>query len=322
MPDFNLFDSVATELNIVEQNLITSIDTNIDILHEASVHLIHAGGKRLRPAFVLLASRLFNRDITKSIPMAVALELVHMATLVHDDVIDNSMARRGTITVKKGWGNKVSIYSGNYIFAKSLAIVAQYNRSDLLEIMADTSVKICEGEIIQMFSSYNVDIGIKNYLRRIERKTALLIAVSCQLGALVSNAPAGQVNNIEKYGYFLGMAFQVTDDILDLVADEEILGKPTGSDIRQGVITLPALYAMYHSKHRKELREALASPEQCNLNTARIIDMITDSDGIDYAHYVSQRYAVKAQNQLKKLPDIPEKQVFYDIANYILDRDY
>lgn len=322
MSDFDLFDTVELELNIVEQLLAESINTNIDILHDASVHLIHAGGKRLRPAFALLAARLFKEDISTAIPMAVALELVHMATLVHDDVIDNSVTRRGTITVKKGWGNKVSIYAGNYILAKSLAIVAEYKRSDLLEIMADTSVKICEGEIIQMFSSFNVDIGLKNYLRRIERKTALLIAVSCQLGALVCDAPLKQVRDIERYGYFLGMAFQVTDDILDLVADEEVLGKPTGSDIRQGVITLPALYAMHHSKHRQELRLALASPEECNLNTDKIIDMIQDSDGIDYAYYASKRYAIKAQKQLEMLPDIPEKKVFYDIANYILDRDY
>lgn len=322
MSDFNLFSPIENELNEVEQQLTKNIITNIDILHEASVHLINAGGKRLRPAFALLAARLFQKDINNTIPMAVALELVHMATLVHDDVIDNSVTRRGTITVKKGWGNRVSIYSGNYILARSLALVAEYNRSDLLNIMAETSMKIVEGEIIQMLSSFNVDMGLKNYLRRIERKTALLISVSCQLGALVCDAPAKYVNDLQKYGYFLGMAFQVTDDILDLIADEEVLGKPTGSDIRQGVITLPALYAMHHSKHAKELKIALASSEICNNNTEKIIEMIQDSDGIDYSYYVSQRYARKAQAQLKNLPDVPEKEALYDIASYILEREF
>lgn len=322
MSDFNFFDSIESELEIVEKQLTENIDTNIDILHDASVHLIHAGGKRLRPAFALLTARLFQKDINDVIPMAVALELVHMATLVHDDVIDNSVARRGTITVKKGWGNRVSIYAGNYILAKSLMLVSGYKRNDLLEIMAETSIKICEGEITQMFGSFNVDIGLKNYLRRIERKTALLIAVSCKLGALISNAPAKDVKDIERYGHFLGMAFQVTDDILDLVADEEVLGKPVGSDIRQGVITLPALYAMNNSKHSDELKLALTSPEECENNTGKIIDMIQDSDGIDYAYYVSKRYAIKAQQQLHRLPDVPEKKVLHDIANYILERDY
>lgn len=322
MADFNLFSGIEVELSEVERQLTKNIITNIDILYDSSVHLINAGGKRLRPAFALLAARLFQKDINNAIPMAVALELVHMATLVHDDVIDNSLTRRGTITVKKGWGNRVSIYAGNYILARSLSIVAGYNRRDLLDIMAETSMKIVEGEIIQMLSSFNVNIGLKNYLRRIERKTALLISVSCQLGALVSNAPEEHVRNLQKYGYYLGMAFQVTDDILDLIADEEILGKPTGSDIRQGVITLPALYAMHNSKHAEELRVALASSEICNKNTQDIIEMIKDSDGIDYSYYVSQRYARKAQEQLNNLPDVPEKEALYEIASYILDREY
>ncbi len=322
MSEFNLFSLVQPELNQVEKELKQSINSNIDILHEASIHLINAGGKRLRPAFALLVARLFKPDISNAIPMAVALELIHMATLVHDDVIDNSQARRGTFTVKKGWGNRISLYSGNYILARSLALIAQYKRNDLLEIMAETSMKICEGEIIQMLSSFNVNIGLKNYLRRIERKTALLIAVSCELGALVADAHADRVRDLQRYGYFLGMAFQVTDDILDLVADEEVLGKPTGSDIRQGVITLPALYAMYHGKHGQELKLALASPEKCNNDTEKIIDMILDSDGIDYSYYVSQRYAKKAQIQLQNFPDLPEKKALLDIANYILERDY
>lgn len=322
MADFDLFSGIEVELSEVERQLTKNIITNIDILYDSSVHLINAGGKRLRPAFALLAARLFQKDINNAIPMAVALELVHMATLVHDDVIDNSLTRRGTITVKKGWGNRVSIYAGNYILARSLSIVAGYNRRDLLDIMAETSMKIVEGEIIQMLSSFNVNIGLKNYLRRIERKTALLISVSCQLGALVSNAPEEHVRNLQKYGYYLGMAFQVTDDILDLIADEEILGKPTGSDIRQGVITLPALYAMHNSKHAEELRVALASSEICNKNTQDIIEMIKDSDGIDYSYYVSQRYARKAQEQLNNLPDVPEKEALYEIASYILDREY
>lgn len=322
MSDFNLFSLVETELNIVEDELTKNINTKIELLNAASLHLIDAGGKRLRPAFALLAANLFKEDIDDVIPMAVALELVHMATLVHDDVIDDSLTRRGTITVKKGWGNRLSIYSGNYILARSLALVAQYKRSDLLEIIAKTSVQICEGEIVQMLGSFDVNIGLKNYLRRIQRKTALLIAVSCQLGALVANAPPKDIKSIQKYGYFLGMAFQVTDDILDLVADEEILGKQTGSDIRQGVITLPAIYAMQNSKHAKELKIALASPEICNNSTEKIIDMILDSNGIDFSYYVSKCYAHKAQEQLYNLPDTEVKKAFYDIANYMLDREY
>ncbi len=245
-----------------------------------------------------------------------------MATLVHDDVIDNSSIRRGTETVKSGWGNRVSIYAGNYVFARSLSIISTYQRSDLIDVLARASMKICEGEIIQMLSCYNVNLGLKNYLRRIERKTALLISVSCELGAMIRHAPLQEIIALRNYGYYLGMGFQITDDILDIIADEETLGKPTGSDIRQGVITLPALYALRHDPNGQELAQLLSSPEACINKAERIIEIISDSDGIDYAYYATQHFALKAQKQLDVLPDLPVKKNLYDIANFIIAREY
>ncbi|WP_242848948.1 polyprenyl synthetase family protein [Syntrophomonas palmitatica] len=296
MPDFNFFDSVEKELELVEVNLASNVDSSVGLLNQASVHLIEAGGKRMRPAFTLMAASIFQEELEPIIPAAVALELIHLATLVHDDVIDNSDKRRGTETVKKAWGNRVSIYAGNFIFARALGLVAGYKRSDIVALLADASMKICEGEIIQMLSCYNVKLGLKNYLRRIERKTALLISVSCAMGAMLANALPGQIEALSKYGYYLGMAFQVTDDILDFIADEKILGKPTGSDIRQGVITLPALYALKHDIHRDELAVLLSSPEACEAKADRIIEIITNSDGIDYSYFVSRHFAIKLAN--------------------------
>ena len=322
MPETNFFKLVEEELALVESGLAENLDSPIDIMNQASVHLIKAGGKRLRPAFALLAARFYGEDLEEVIPAAVALELIHMATLVHDDVIDNSAIRRGTKTVKSGWGNRVSIYAGNYVFARSLAIMSTYQRSDLIDVLATASMKICEGEIIQMLSCYNVNLGLKNYLRRIERKTALLISVSCELGARIRNAPLSEMIALKNYGYYLGMGFQITDDILDIIADEETLGKPTGSDIRQGVITLPALYALRHDPDRQELAQLLSSPEACTNEAERIIEMIIDSDGIDYAYYATQHFAVKAQKQLKLLPDSSVKRTLYDIADFIIAREY
>ncbi|MEN6325290.1 MAG: polyprenyl synthetase family protein [Syntrophomonas sp.] len=322
MSNFNFFSPIAEEMIMVEAQLGQNINSDIVMLNDASSHLIKAGGKRLRPAFALLSARLFTEDLKDVIPIAVALELIHMASLVHDDVIDNSSTRRGTVTVKSEWGNRVSIYAGDYILAKALSMVAKYQRSEIVDVLAEASMKICEGEVIQMLSCYNVTLGLKNYLRRIERKTALLISVSCQLGAMVANASPEQVKAVKDYGYFLGMAFQVTDDILDIIADEQVLGKPTGSDIRQGVITLPALYALKHSPHCEELAKLLASPESCAHYTERIIDIITDTDGIDYAYYITRHYARKAQEQLKYLPEIPIKKNLFNMADFILARDF
>ncbi|HWP98483.1 MAG TPA: polyprenyl synthetase family protein [Syntrophomonadaceae bacterium] len=322
MSEFEIFSPVARELNIVETQLQESIHSPLDILHHASVHLVQAGGKRLRPAFALIAARFYREDLSEVIPLATALELLHMASLVHDDVIDNSDTRRGTHTVKSAWGNRVSIYTGNFLFARSLSLLADYERRDIVGVLADASMKICEGEIIQMMSCYNVNLGLKNYLRRIERKTALLISVSCQVGAMLCNAPQIEISAHSRYGYYLGMAFQITDDILDLVADEKTLGKPTGSDIKQGVITLPALYALKNGPYSRELAAMISSPECCQQDTGRIIDMILESDGIDYAYHITRLYAEKARRQIERLPDSPLKETYSRITNFITDRDF
>lgn len=322
MTGLDLFDPVSTELNMVETGLLTSIDTDLPVLEQAASHLIKAGGKRLRPAFVLLAAKFFGDEVKHAIPLAISLELIHMASLVHDDVIDDSELRRGKPTVKSQWGNRLSIYTGNYVLAKSLALAADYQRRDVIEVMANTSMSICEGEIRQMRSCFDVGQGLKDYLRRIERKTALLIAVSCQLGAMVSMASPEHVQALKRFGYYLGMAFQITDDILDFVADESILGKPVGSDIRQGVITLPAIYAIRCSPQGKRLAELLSSPESCSERAEEIIGLITDSDGIDYAYYASNRFTEMALRQLDRLPDVRVKESFRRITEFISGREY
>ncbi len=322
MIGFNSFKDIDKELGLVEANLASSVESQLSIMNQASVHLIKAGGKRLRPAFALLAGSFYKKDLAPLIPAATALELIHMATLVHDDVIDDSETRRGTATVKSAWGNRISIYAGNYIFARALGLISEYQRSDVVDLLAESSMKICEGEIIQMLSCYNVHLGLKNYLRRIERKTALLISVSCELGAMIAKAPAREIEALRNYGYYLGMAFQVTDDILDFIADEKILGKPTGSDIRQGVITLPALYALKHGPGRQELAASLSSPERCLSQAEEIIGMILESDGIEYSYYVTSHFAGKAKKQLEYLPAVPARERLYEIADFIMSRDY
>ncbi len=322
MSSFGFFAPIEKELNLVEKQLSTYIISGLPLLDEASAHLIKAGGKRLRPAFALLAARVFQEEVSEVIPLAVALELIHMATLVHDDVIDNSDTRRGTATVKSAWGNRVSLYAGNYIFAQAMAIIASYCRSEVTDVIARASMQICEGEIVQMLSCYDVSLGLKNYLRRIERKTALLISVSCELGAMICGASLTEIDALKNYGYYLGMGFQITDDILDFVADEKTLGKPTGSDIRQGIITLPSLYALKYSRERQELSTLLSSPQACLERPERIIDIVLDSDGIDYAYAVTQHFAEKARRQLGLLPDVPIRNTFYELTDFILDRDY
>ena len=322
MSHFSFFNPISNELDVVEQKLFENINTSLALLDEASAHLIKAGGKRIRPGFALLAARMYMTSLERAIPLAVTLELIHMASLVHDDVIDNSETRRGADTVKKRWGNRMSIYAGDYILARSLAVVNEYNRPDVVDVLADASMRICEGEIKQMLSCYDVEQGLKDYLRRIQCKTALLISVSCQLGAMISAAPPQEIEALKKYGYYVGMTFQITDDILDLVADEKTLGKPTGNDIRQGIITLPVIYALRFLPDRYKFKTMLSQPDIYRSETANIINMVVESGGIEYAYEVSRKYAYLAQQQLLLLPDKPEKQILSDIADFILIRNF
>lgn len=320
MAEFKLFEPIQKELNLIDNEIMQVLDTDIQILWESSTHLLKAGGKKIRPAFVLLCARLYTDNLQKAVKMAAALELIHISSLVHDDVIDNSSVRRGQPTVKALWGNRASLYTGNYTLAKSLLLISEYEREDIVELIARASMLICEGEIRQMDSCYDVEQGMKSYLRRISRKTALLISLSCEIGGLICDAPAEQVKALKQYGYYLGMAFQITDDILDFVSDQEVLGKPVGSDIRQGVITLPAIYALRYSPRRERLGRILANEEARKEDIEEALEVIMDSGGIDYAYECSCKYVSLARRELDRLPETPVRENLAGISDYITDR--
>jgi heptaprenyl diphosphate synthase len=317
----DIFASIRPELNRVEEQLYAIIDTGNPFLKDASEHLIKAGGKRLRPAFVLLSGSFFLDDLEYLIPMAVSLELVHMATLVHDDVIDNSPYRRGRPTVKAVYGNRLSVYSGDYLLAKSLALAASYGRDDVISLMAQASVRLCEGEITQMQTCYDVDQEYKDYLKRIEQKTALLMSLSCHLGALLAGGSPEMVRILKAYGLYLGMAFQIIDDILDFTADQAVLGKPTGSDLRQGIITLPALFALRHSQGER-LRAIIENPEKLEQEAESALNMVKASGGIEYSYQIAQRFVDKARQRLVKLEDSQARNLLDSLASFVCDRDF
>jgi heptaprenyl diphosphate synthase len=319
----DLFCEIRKELQVVENELKSVVKTQNQLLTETSTHLLNAGGKRLRPALSLYGATFYNFNLEKVLPLAVALELIHMASLVHDDVVDASLTRRGIPTVKAKWGNSISTHIGSYLFAKSLMLIAKYQDTPLIsKVLSDTSVKMCEGEIQQISTTFDIDQSIREYFYRIKRKTALLIAASIQLGAVACGAPASIHLPLRRYGYNVGMAFQVTDDILDLVADQNQLGKPVGSDLRQGIITLPVIYALAKSPDRKRLVEIVnkTGKETCEIKEA--ISIINDSGAIDYSFEISRKFINRAKGALKTLPDIPSRLTLDRAADFISIRKY
>lgn len=316
-----LYRSLAEELNEVEDGLEESIDMEIPLLYETSTHLLKAGGKRIRPLFVLVSGKFgqFNREAL--ITVAVTLELIHMATLVHDDVIDDAATRRGRETVKAKWDNKIAVYTGDYLFSKALMRITEISDPRVAQTLSRAILEMSIGEIEQLHDFYRIEVGLRHYLRRIKRKTALLISISAALGGLVSGAPEPVVRNLKRFGYYVGMAFQITDDILDFTGTEAELGKPAGSDIRQGNITLPTIYSLQKSPERETLSRWIEGRD-LEERLPDILTMIREGGGIEYSRHLASRYLEKARRVLAQLPEIPARDGLYAIADFIEKRKY
>ncbi|KHF40340.1 heptaprenyl diphosphate synthase component II [Halalkalibacter okhensis] len=318
-----IYMQFQSDINIIEKELEETVLAKNEVLQEAATQLLRAGGKRIRPVFVLLAARFGQYDINKLKHIAVPLELIHMGSLVHDDVIDDAELRRGKKTIKSQWDNRVAMYTGDFIFGKALETSTFFANPQIHQILSNAMVEMCLGEIEQIKDQYNWGQHFRVYLRRIKRKTALLIAVSCELGALAANADRDIQRNLYQFGYNVGMSFQITDDILDFVGTEEQLGKPAGGDLRQGNVTLPALYAMHNDiKIRQLIKEMLATNYPEDIDVSPILTAIKKSGGIEYSISISDQYLEKAYQALERLPDTEEKTYLREIAAYIGKRKF
>jgi heptaprenyl diphosphate synthase len=322
LPD--LLADLRSDLAYVEAELERSIEIDHGLLNEAAAHLLKAGGKRIRPVFVLLSGRFGDYSLERLKHVAVALELIHMGSLVHDDVIDDADIRRGRLTVKSKWDNRVAMYTGDYIFARALMTISELEHPDIHRILSRAMVQMCLGEMEQIRHLYDAGQSVRDYLRRIRRKTALLIAVSCQLGALAAGAPRQAAAQLYRYGYNTGMAFQIRDDILDITGTAERLGKPPGSDIRQGNITLPYLYALQDETYCDRMLEGIARLRDAEGqgDASGLIALVRESGGIGRAEALAARYIAKATDALAKLPDVPARRHLAEITALLAHRDH
>ncbi|WP_437828494.1 heptaprenyl diphosphate synthase component II [Niallia taxi] len=315
-----MYSFLNSDLEIIEKTLEETVNANTSILRDSSLHLLKAGGKRIRPIFVLLAGQIGQYDIHVIKKAAVALELIHMASLVHDDVIDDSDLRRGQPTIKAKWDNKVAMYTGDYIFAKSLEIMSELKKPAVHKVLADTIVEVCIGEIQQIKDKYYFEQNVRDYFRRIKRKTALLISASSLVGAIASDVEEKHQKKLHKFGYYVGMSYQIIDDILDFVGTEEELGKPAGGDLLQGNITLPVLYAMEDEGIRK--RVSTVQEEMDREELLEIIELIKSTDAIDRSMKISNAYLQKALDAIADLPKGRSKTALINIAKYLGKRKF
>ena len=317
-----MFEIVENDLQRLEAELLSVIHSPEPLITDMSQHLVEAGGKRLRPAVYFMCAQNRVCDTEKIMTMAVAIELIHMATLVHDDVIDNSAIRRGRPTANSCWGNQSSVLIGDYLFAKAFSLVANKVSNQMLKVLTDVICSMCEGEINQNRSTFNADQVEQDYLARIAQKTADFIAASCELGGLAANLPSDEVQAFREYGYSLGMAFQITDDILDITASAEQLGKPVGNDLRQGIVTLPVIFALQHSPHSAELREIVQTQNMTEEKVKRGLAIIHETDAIEYCYSRVADYLKKARSIIPASVDVDHRQAFIEVADFVGLRKY
>lgn len=309
------------EVKEVEKLLNTYINSDQKTINEACRYLLSSGGKRIRPLFTLIASQFGDSQSQDVRVVATTLELIHMASLVHDDVIDKSEKRRGKLTIAKKWDIQTAVLTGNYLLSQSLNAVSEVQHPKVHEQLAKGIIEVCRGELFQFEDQFVINQSITNYLRRIKRKTALLISLSTELGAYSANTDETTVKKLSKIGYYIGMSYQIIDDILDFTSTEKSLGKPVGSDLRNGHLTLPVLLKMRNNeqfKYRVNQLNSNSSDEDFN----QVIEEVIHSEELQEAKLVSNRYLNKATELVNSLENESGKKMLSHIIKRITDRNH
>lgn len=325
-------NEVTTTVNLMIEKML-SHQSEPRRLYDASKYLIQAGGKRLRPFLVLKSCELVNGDPDLALPVAVAIELIHNFTLIHDDIMDDDDKRRGVPTVHVLWGIPIAITAGDMLFAKAYEAILKYVDLSkvpprgvlmVLEALTDATISICEGQALDILFEEKKNISEKEYFDMISKKTSQLLKLAAKVGAIVGEATPKQVRRLGNYGYYIGIAFQVIDDILGLTAEEEVLGKPVGSDIREGKKTIIIIHALSHANNtqRSHILSTLGNKTASDVRVKETTGIIKSLKSIDYAFKKASEFIDKAKLELSTFPSSPTKEVLLNLCDYIVSRSH
>jgi len=288
-------------------------------LAELLTYSLKGGGKRIRPALTLLSGKSYNYNLDYLLPMATAVEIMHTATLVHDDAIDNSSVRRGRPTINRVWDDDKAILLGDYLFAKAGELVSTTQNLQAIKLFSQTLMTITGGELAQSFSAFNLEQTRQHYLHRIISKTASLFSLATESGAILSQASGKSAKALKEYGYNLGIAFQIVDDIMDFIRTEEEMGKPVGSDLAQGTLTLPAMLLLERYPEDNPVKELFQNRDkQKNIKLA--IELVRSSSIVQECYTLASDYCSKACRNLNLLPDNASRQSLINLADYVVER--
>ena len=310
----------GTDMAAVDALIRRRLASDVVLVNQIGEHIVAAGGKRLRPMLLLLAARSLGHAGPDAHQLAAVIEFIHTATLLHDDVVDESDLRRGRKTANALWGNAPSVLVGDFLYSRSFQLMVELDRIEVMRILADTTNAIAEGEVLQLLHVRNPDTDEAAYLRVIERKTAVLFAAATRLGALLAGADADLQQRLHDYGMNLGYAFQIADDVLDYSADEADLGKHLGDDLAEGKATLPLIHAIAHSPPEVAGRLRVVVEQGDATAMPEVLAAIDATGGLDYSRARANEYAEAAERALEGLEDNDGVAALRGLAHYAVDR--
>jgi geranylgeranyl pyrophosphate synthase len=319
-----LFSSIEADVELVDRTFQERATSGLEILNSAAAHVLSSPGKRLRTALTLLSGKMIEYRFDKLLPLSVAFEMVHLSTLIHDDVIDSARTRHGIPTVNARYGDHVAILLGDYFFAKTAGLIADVQDFRIDRLFSETVASVCEGSIIELTSARRLDLSVDAYLERISRKTACLIAACCKGGATVGNGTDAQIALLHQYGQSLGMAFQIVDDVLDYAGTEATTGKPVGNDLAQGLVTLPLIYALQADANGKAdyVARLIERPDERRGDVAEVVSWVNQGHGVESALDLARHYATRARATLTEFAASPIRDVLEQLVDFVLARSW
>jgi octaprenyl-diphosphate synthase len=319
-----IFEPIREDLEKVDREFGRHVESQVALIPTIGKYIQTSGGKRVRPAVLLMAARISGYTGDHAALYAAVVEFIHTATLVHDDIIDDSELRRGRLAVHSRWGNDITVLLGDYLYIKSMSMALTYDTLDIVRLLCDVTLKMIEGELYQLTKNGDADITEDEHFDIIRRKTAYLFGGSAEIGGLLGKVTTERQQALREYGFNLGIAFQIVDDLLDFTGDAEAVGKPIGSDLREGKVTLPLIHMLRHAKDSRAheiVRNVIASHNVAPDEWQELLAGLKQHASIDYAYRRAEEFAERAKAPLYAFPASSERDALLALPDYVLSRD-
>ncbi len=319
-----IFEPIRADLEKVDHEFARHVQSQVELIPKIGQYIQTSGGKRIRPAVLLMASRLSSYAGDRAVLYAAVVEFIHTATLVHDDIIDDSDLRRGRLAVHSRWGNDITVLLGDYLYIKSMAMALTHDELDIIRLLCEVTLRMIEGELYQLTKNGDADITEDEHFDIMRRKTAYLFGGCAQIGGMLGKVTGGEAEALREYGFNLGMTFQLVDDLLDFTGDTSAVGKPIGSDLREGKVTLPLIHLQRQDGDgvgRQIVRDVIASRTVSPDQWHELLRSLKEHASIDYAYRRAMEFAERAKKPLYAFPSSSERDALLALPDYVLSRD-